>query len=115
MPRSKLLLVALVLFLGATGIRAQQGTLTGAGSFSCGAYLASRSNTVESDLLSDMVGQWVQGFLSGMNVQAQLRGDKTLRVIPDYASLIAYMDKYCRDNPLHRVYQGTLSLYKEIQ
>lgn len=86
--------------------------IAGAGMVSCGQYLKSSKTTKE---MSDMmVVTWVQGFLSGTNTQRFWEGQKEMKLLPDAESISAFVDKYCRDNPLNNVYQASMDLERNL-
>jgi hypothetical protein len=88
--------------------------IAGAGAFSCGKYLAERANN--NAVGSNMLGSWIQGFLSGLNVAKTIsEPEKKMVILPDFESILAYMDKYCRENPLSSVYLGSATLYGQLK
>ena len=70
---------------------------------------------MNSDKLDVLLASWLQGFLSGMNAQRTMLTDKDMKNLPDTASLLAYVDKYCRENPLKSGYEASLRLYSELE
>src|SRR4051812_2257287 len=88
-------------------------SLVGVGARSCGQYLearASRDGVYEIATL-----HWVQGFLSGMNTYRALAPrNSTKLTLPAYQSISAFIDKYCRENPLKAVSDGAYDLYLTI-
>lgn len=86
--------------------------LPGAGATSCGQFLefhAANILGVDGTVLS-----WTQGFLTGMNLSHTLSTRKEPIDLPDSASLLAYLVKYCQDNPLKSIWEGNMKLYFEI-
>ena len=76
-------------------VMAARGNLRGVGTDDCGAWLearAGRSNYSGID--------WVQGFISSYNFY---NNEDTFGSV-SWQSLAAYIDKYCRDNPLSHVH-----------
>jgi hypothetical protein len=77
----------------------------GVGVDSCGQYLEKRQRDKNSytGVSAQVYVSWVHGYATGLNVA----GEKNLVVesIPTNSS-IAYLDKYCRDNPLRSVFAG---------
>jgi hypothetical protein len=120
-------LVGLCLFLGVTDAVAQDQPVVhiGAGSQSCGIWLASRDGAKssvasarnENALREGMMLSWIQGFVTGAVVNApldaELRNRATLS-IPDAPSVEAFLDKYCRQEPLELIGAGGIALYKEL-
>ena len=74
--------------------------------FSCGRYVESR---VRSDAVPSV---WILGFLSGANVFNQRKID-ILQTI-DRESILLWMDKRCKDNPLEYVEDGAALLMQEL-
>jgi len=85
--------------------------LSGAGTASCGQYI---EHSADKDI-SDLFVSWAQGFLSGMNVADHAATNRGFVILPDSASIKAYLDKYCRENPLESPVKGTILLFKELQ
>ena len=103
----------LVLLGGAAAAQSSRGqfTLSGAGTASCGQYIAASSN----EKLTGLYVSWAQGFLSGMNMGYALSAGREFIPLPDNESIKAYLDKYCRDNPLKQPLDGTVALYRELR
>jgi hypothetical protein len=85
--------------------------LSGAGTTSCGQYI---EHSADKDI-SDLFVTWAQGFLSGMNVANHVITNREFVLLPDGASIKAYLDKYCRENPLEEPITGTMLLFKELR
>jgi hypothetical protein len=85
--------------------------LIGAGTTSCGSYIAASSK----ENLAGIHLSWSQGFLSGMNMGYARAANKEFVVLPDSDTIKLYIDKYCRDNPLKTPLDGALKLYDEIR
>jgi hypothetical protein len=99
--------MSMTLLLSPPALAQRQGVANGAGMDFCNRITANmKDNHVDSSYT-----QWVAGYLSGYN----LFGDKKqIEEIPDEASLDAYLQKYCRDNPLDRVIWASMSLINEL-
>jgi len=82
----------------------------GSGVSSCGRYLSGRSEN--DSMLNSIYGTWLQGFFSGVNVHRRISG-KEMISIPDSESLLFYVEKFCRDNPLRSVYEASIALVRE--
>jgi hypothetical protein len=91
----------------------EEQAIASVGASSCGLWIEARESKEEG--LNNFIGSWLQGFLSGMNTQRHFDTRKRMAAIPDSGTLIAYVDKYCRDNPLKTVYQASTRLYDDIQ
>lgn len=85
--------------------------LSGAGTVSCSSYLAHESDPTARVMFIS----WTQGFLSGMNMADHVTAKEPFVLLPDGDSIMEYLDKYCRDNPLEYPSVGTMHLYKELR
>ncbi len=89
---------------------AQRATLVkGPPAISCGSYAETRINEGTLGPNSILVVSWVQGYLSGYNSYARY----PIVAVPEIAGIATFLDKYCQDNPLHRVANGIDSLIAE--
>jgi hypothetical protein len=64
--------------------------------------LEQSDRTNRNTLVKPMFGSWAQGYLSGMNdlrSRALKAEVKNLPLLPDVDAILAYVDKYCRENP----------------
>ena len=80
----------------------------GAGTIDCGQWLEDRA---KDDYYGAM--SWVQGFISSFNIYNSAtspHGEAFGSVSPQ--SLAAYLDKYCRDNPLNDLVDASDSFIK---
>ena len=101
--------VAVLVALACVQAHAQRtATLKGLGNYGCGKYLEHRKTDNEDQ--DNAYVSWVWGYLSGYN---QFSSHKEVQV-PDHPTILAYLDKYCRDNPLKLVVAGTLTLIGEL-
>ena len=76
--------------------------------FSCGKWIKTSKRTAEHQVLQS----WILGFLSGVNFQ-NLDGDFLQG--RDADGLTAWIDNYCRRNPLSATTQAAFELIKELQ
>lgn len=72
---------------------------------SCGNWVEARQKNRNSIQL------WYLGFISGINFHAK---DDLLSEV-NAASAYLWMDKYCRENPLKTVVQGSVKLLDELK
>ena len=89
----------------------REAAIVGVGTGSCGQYLQLRA--AQSRNFDDSLEGWITGFVSGMN-NARFSVSKSLKLLPDGPSMLAYVDKYCRDNPLKMVFNGADTLFAEL-
>jgi hypothetical protein len=107
------LVAIVVLLVAAAGnpVLAQRAaTVKGPPAISCGSYTETRINegTVGPGSIQFFV--WVQGYLSAYNHYAKY----PMVEVPEYPAIGKYLDKYCLDNPMHRVANGIDSLLAEL-
>ena len=105
--------VALTIFT-ATACHAQgskEAALVGVGTGSCGQYLQLRA--AQNPQFNDSLEGWISGFVSGMN-HARFSITRNLKLLPDGPSMLAYVDKFCRENPLKTVFNGSDALFAEL-
>jgi hypothetical protein len=80
--------------------------IVGPGTESRGKWLKLPENDIEKNAYIT----WVQGFLSA----AKLLAIDELLKQTDPAAIFAWMDNYCRQNPLHDLNSATMSLIIEF-
>jgi hypothetical protein len=88
--------------------------IKGEGNFSCPDYVsAKQSNTAK--LYSSI--SWVQGFISGVNYQRALEIDTDSLIGRDFpaASIVRWLENYCRDNPQDYLADAAEALVVEIK
>lgn len=95
---------------------------TGAGANSCGKWIAAsdgKAGDVTKLVMRSMMLSWVQGFLTGAAMspigEENAARAVALRHIPDSDAVEAWLDKYCRENPLEAVLKGAIQLQFELQ
>ncbi|MDL1863168.1 hypothetical protein FBR04_19380 [Betaproteobacteria bacterium PRO7] len=94
-----------------SALAAERKAVDGAGAVGCGKYLEVRRENDRASALQ--FAQWSSGFLSSYNLFASERPIPPDRM-PDGATISAYLDKYCRANPLDKVYHGVVELLGEL-
>jgi hypothetical protein len=72
----------------------------GAGSFSCGKWLAARES--KNSEIQNYTLQWVAGWIVSYNYYANETSHKSVQN-PEFDTITAYIDKSCNDNPLHHI------------
>ena len=87
--------------------------IAGVGAFPCGIWQEFRK--VDQHFFEMTSVSWLQGFLSAMNLERANTKDLDPVLIPEPPTLIAYIDKYCRDNPLNSALDGAKALYQDLQ
>ena len=106
---TKAFYAVLLMALSVAGASAQTTLVMGEGQVSCGTYLQDRRNAKTTQ--DYVYATWVRGFLSGFNFATQ---GKQVSGGTEPATILAYLDKYCRDNPLHFLAGGAFSLVKDL-
>jgi hypothetical protein len=84
---------------------AQEVAIWGAGTESCGRWVALRADKVNHAVMK----QWVLGFISGSNWNA--KGSQARP--PDADAADIFVDEYCKNNPLHAVALAAAALVQE--
>ena len=105
--KRRIVLAAMVIFVTADAEAQRKTTFSGAGTTSCGQYLQDRKTDSRFDY---QYTQWVSGYFSAYNFfstypQIERQSAETV---------LAYLDKHCRDNPLHLVIQGVDAMVGEL-
>jgi hypothetical protein len=77
------------------------------GDVSCGAWTQARRQNRQT------YQWWVAGFLSGLNYE----GDPSRDPLDgnDFAGIAAWIDNYCRENPLKRITYASIELMKLLR
>jgi hypothetical protein len=91
-------------------------TLYGAGGASCGSWLADRNNlkqNIEATFRSTVELNWVLGFLTASeNFLGELHLPSPRHT--DANAVAAWVDKYCRENPLKNIADASANLVIEL-
>ena len=87
--------------------------ISGVGAMSCGKWIEFRE--MKSKEINNFLVAWFQGFLSGMNTQGVVMKKEEMLIIPDPPTLLAYVDKACKDSPLDSVFSISIRLCQDIQ
>lgn len=80
------------------GAQAQEVTIYGIGGKPCAEYLADRAKGQNSSdsVAAAQYSDWAYGYLTGYNSSAS---QKQIRAFFPRGTVIAYIDKYCREKP----------------
>lgn len=84
------------------------GNIRGTGGLGCGAYLEHRTKKLEGQ--ENLYVQWVWAYLSAYNHFSTYKQVD----LPEAATILAYTDKYCRENPLGIVAGAATTLIGEL-
>ena len=77
---------------------------------SCSAWIRSH----DDEILRERYGTWFRGFVSGYNF-GNPGNQVLLDAMPNPAAVAAYVDKFCRDNPLLSFVAAAVPLVQEIR
>lgn len=110
----KLILFVTVAIFTQQTIASASHTVSGPGSMTCGQWIEARE---QNDMAIDHVlSSWIQGFLSGMNVQNYIQTEQKMAPLPDAPTILAYVDKECGDAPLNNtVFIISVQLFQAIK
>lgn len=101
----RLLMGILTFFLVTT---ANAVNIRGMGTHNCGQYIEFTTGD-QADTYKQLYYTWVWGFMSG----ASFFGPKEVDP-PEAPTVVAFLDNFCRRNPLLTVTSGTLALAAEL-
>ncbi len=104
---AQMLIFAIFISLSVEATAQRAANIKGVGNVGCGEYLQDRRN----NQYGQVYAQWVQGFVSGYNFYGQHAQTSS---IPDEPTVHAYLEKYCRDNPLENVARATMFLIADL-
>jgi hypothetical protein len=122
--RASLLVVALLVILSIGGpAPSAQELHMGAGWGGCGEWLKARDDLRKetgreldfdkSLRIVAMESSWVQGFLFGA-AAFKPTVKEAFALVPESASIQAFIDKHCRNQPLDQIFQSAMALQKEL-
>lgn len=105
----RMLVVGIALLASASGASAQrQAVIRGNGADGCGKYLQDRAQNLEPH--QSFYVQWTWAYLSAYNVYSAHQPV----TLPDAPTVLAFEDKFCRDNPLSTVAGAAGALIGEL-
>ncbi len=91
--------------------------LRGLGQTSCGEYVkwVDLGNSTQVAL----VGQWVWGFMTGYQMRGSFNKNAVIQKhgnisTPDLDTTYLYLKKYCSNNPLQNVANGSIEMIREL-
>jgi hypothetical protein len=109
----------LLFFFNITYAQTSEGyiSIRGSGNFKCGEYISWVETQNQMQL--NLVNQWVWGFIAAYQFRGSF-GNKINPpkqgniVTPEATTAQLFLKKYCNDNPLSDVTNGTMKLIKEL-
>lgn len=81
---------------------------------SCGVYVKNRQsdpNKMEYHLGNLAITAWIAGYITSVNY---IKPGKEDFFAKDLESMLLYIDKYCRDNPLKNMHQALRALFFDL-
>ena len=107
--KSTLLAAALLAALTVTPTATAQRAFNsgGHGNVECGKYLQFRADRADADTIV----AWTWGYMTAYN---QWSTHPQINQFPADHTVLAYLDKHCRDNPLDTVLQGIIALVADM-
>ena len=92
--------------------------VAGAGTGSCGKYLAAIEGADDGDNLSivreSMYFSWVQGYLTGLNSRYLLCQELSTD-LSDVSAIEFWIKNYCEENPLDQYLMAAAKLWAELR
>ena len=100
-----------VMMLVAAPVQAYDGagTYTSIGAHSCGKWLEAKK---EDEWMRRALGAWVAGYVTAAN--AWVAGKEDWLEDTDRQSVMSWIDKYCRENPLSNSAKAMKKLMREL-
>jgi len=84
----------------------------GTGSLSCGKWLSAREAKNEAQV--NLFVQWVSGWIVSYNYYLTPGTTKARARTPDLETITAFVDKFCRENPLKVVAFAAAELVEQL-
>jgi hypothetical protein len=97
---------------GAWAAEGGKGTVYGAGRVTCGEWQQQRSSGNKIKLFQ--LEAWVDGFLSAYNVASDGTDFIATKQDDPGIAYYAWIDNYCRQNPLNMVAEAAVALKNEL-
>lgn len=108
----KILAALLFALVASANAQSSNAVLIGAGTQPCGKWIDARAKRGEhAELYESLISSWLQGFISALNTA----GDSAPVGLPDPSTMNAFLDKWCRDNPLMETWTGGYALVSELR
>jgi hypothetical protein len=109
--RVQVAVLAAAMLVG-TGVQSSSQMIFGEGTETCGTWILERPPGRRPTRDGVAFLSWVLGYLSASNV-SQSSGLDFLKQT-NSAGILAWMDRYCQENPLDRIYLATQNLQQEL-
>jgi hypothetical protein len=79
---------------------------------SCGAWVKSSGEEYQAKMTRQIYLHWFRGFVTGHNFA---NPEDQVQRLPNMETLSLYVEKYCRDNPLHPFTAAAFRLVEELR
>lgn len=116
MKKITIVLVLVLVFVNSLGIaKAESGdSVVGFGASTCGDWMTGRN--FKSEKVDSLFEAWLQGYLSGLNVQRVLAlKEKEMVVLPSMYTIFHYIDEACKKDSLQATYVVAAKLFKDLE
>lgn len=100
----------MTLILAGSAASAEYRAVSGAGLLSCGTWTKHRNDLPYAYQFQ----AWVDGYLSAYNIASD-GADFLLPVLKNKDGIYAWIDEYCRANPLDPIIKGMLPLIEQLK
>jgi hypothetical protein len=98
--------------LTCANVYAEKSKIVGVGSKECGQYIAwKRENP--NDILVKHTLSWMQGFLTGANLERVSLKAKSIG-LPEHETISILIENYCLKNPTEKIFSAGSSIVKEL-
>lgn len=97
--------------LSSSGLVRAEMMVLGYGGVSCGGWTKAHHPKSVEGLAQD---NWVLGYVTGFNAYSGIR-ESNISAGTDNEALIAWIDNYCRSNPLDSIYIASVKLIHELK
>lgn len=111
MKRNICLAFTLFMACAASAVQAGEHAIAGAGAISCERFLNAQTQDKTTSLATIL---WLQGFLSGVNMQRNLDLKVPLQALPEPPEIKAFTVDYCTRNPGKSVFEAAMWLSLKI-
>lgn len=105
----RIVLLAAFALVAAGALAQRVGAIHGAGSTDCGDYLEDRAKG--NGGLDATYFSWALGYMSAYNIYSQY---PQISPLPGSSTILAYLDKHCRDQPLTLVATGVIYMIGDL-
>lgn len=109
--RSALVLIAVLLFFVQNAPAQNLVQMRGVGGLTCGDYSGHRRE--RNAMQDNLYVTWTWAFMTSYNWDSE-RLKRPQVDLPSDATILAYLDKFCAENPLRHVVAGVVNMIDEL-